>query len=83
MYPGGNKVASIEFQIARFGFAGGGDGVDVVEVDELVGGAGARVLDGGGTGGEDELEVEDEELEEGGGGGGGVEEGGIGVLDGG
>jgi hypothetical protein len=79
-------VASIESQIARLGFAGGGEAVDVVEVDEgvdvLLGSTAPGVLDGGGVGGEDELEdVEDEALDEGGGGGADVEEGGLGVLD--
>jgi hypothetical protein len=55
--------------------------VAVVEekVDELVGGAGVGVLDGGGSVEEEVEEVDVEELEE----GGEAEEGGLGVLDGG
>ena len=49
------------------------------KVDELVGGAGVGVLDGGGSVEEEVEEVDVEELEE----GGEAEEGGLGVLDGG
>jgi len=83
-YPGGNKFLSIEFQISRFELEGGGEDVEVAvveeeKVDELVGGAGVGVLDGGGSVEEEVEEVDVEELEE----GGEAEEGGLGVLDGG
>ena len=63
---------------------GGGEDVEVAvveeeKVDELVGGAGVGVLDGGGSVEEEVEEVDVEELEE----GGEAEEGGLGVLDGG